>query len=100
MPYFDENPLEKLAAQAGDAEATLDLRGLPATEAMNQVEQLISYGSEQTTWLIRFDAASDDGRETLFQPLGRRLLAARRAGLLASCLPAADGAGYLIAFAG
>lgn len=99
MPFFEQNPLEKLALQAGDADATLDLRGLDAAEAMDRVEQLISGGSDRSTWLICFDAADGDGRETLFLPLGRRLLDARRAGRLARCLPVTDGTGYLIAFA-
>jgi hypothetical protein len=48
--------------------------------------------------LIRFAGARDDGRETLFLPIGRRLLQARRDGILSRCVPAADGAGYYIAF--
>ena len=92
MPYFDQNPLEKLAFQAGDAEAELDLRGLPAEQAMQAVEQLLNDRSSAKSYLIRFDAAADDGRETLFQPLGRLLLEARRSGRLTRCLPNADGA--------
>ena len=99
MPFFDQNPLQKLAFQPGDAESTLDLRGMSDELAMQQVERLLNDGSKRKTWLIRFDPATDDGRETLFLPLGRRLLEARRAGLIARCLPASDGAAYFIAFA-
>ncbi|MDJ0739584.1 MAG: hypothetical protein QNJ91_07690 [Gammaproteobacteria bacterium] len=99
MPYFDDNPLDKLAVKAGRADAELDLRGLAQTDAMARVERLIDSGGRAQTWLIRFDAAADDGRETLFLPLGRRLLEARRAGRIASCLPASDGAGYYVGFA-
>ena len=99
MPYFDENPLEKLSFQTGDAEALLDLQGLPAEQAMQAVEKLLSEPASSKSFLIRFDAATDDGRETLFQPLGRRLLQARREGRLDRCLPASDGAGYFITFA-
>lgn len=99
MPYFDENPLHKLVFQAEDAESTLDLRGMTSELAMQQVERLIADGGNKKTWLIRFDPATDDGRETLFLPLGRRLLEARRAGLIARCLPASDGAAYFIALA-
>jgi hypothetical protein len=99
MPYFDENPLHKLVFQAEDAEATLDLRGMTNEMAMQQVERLIADGGNKKTWLIRFDPAIDDGRETLFLPLGRRLLEARRTGLIARCLPASDGAAYFIALA-
>jgi hypothetical protein len=99
MPYFDENPLEKLAFQRDDADAVLDLSGMPAEEAMRTVEQLLRAPTPAGSYLIRFDRAAADGRETLFLPLGRRLLAARRAGTLSRCLPVADGAGYFIAFA-
>lgn len=98
MPYFDENPLEKIVFQAGDADALLDLRGMPAKEAMQAVETLLSEPISGKSLLIRFDGATDDGRETLFQPLGRRLLEARREGLLGRCLPTADGASYFISF--
>ncbi len=99
MPFFDENPLQKLVIQPDDAESTLDLRGMASDLAMRQVERLINDGSDKKTWLIQFDPAADDGHETLFLPLGRRLLEARRAGLITRCLPASDGAAYFIALA-
>ena len=99
MPFFDANPLDKLAFEPGDAEAVLDLQGMPDEQALQAVEQLLQTTQAANSYLIRFDAAQADGRETLFLPLGRRLLQARREGLLARCLPAADGAGYFIAFA-
>lgn len=100
MPFFDENPLTRLALQAGDPQAELDLRGMPVDQAMQAVESLLGTAGEAASYRIRFDPARDDGRETLFLPIGRRLLQARREGRLASCLPAADGAGYVIVFAG
>ncbi len=99
MPYFDENPLEKLVFRPGDADDELDLRDIPVDQAMTIVEQLLAGPPKAASYLIRFEAAADDGRETLFLPLGRRLLQARRDGVLSRCLPVADGAGYFIAFA-
>lgn len=99
MPFFDENPLHKLAFQADDAERLLDLRGIADGAALQQVETLLENGIPAQTCLIQFDPAGTEGRETLFLPLGRRLLQARRDGILARCLPAADGAAYFIAFA-
>lgn len=96
MPYFDENPLGKLALQSGETEMELDLRGLPADEAMQRVEALLQEQAPPARVLIRFDPATGDGRETLFLPLGRRLLAARKAGQLHSCLPTASADGYVI----
>jgi len=99
MPYFDENPLAKIAFQASDADALLDLQGMPAEQAMQAVEKLLREPASAKTFLIRFDAAADDGRETLFQPLGKRLLQARREGQLSRCLPTSDGTSYFISFA-
>jgi hypothetical protein len=98
MPFFEHNPLEKLMFQPGNAEAELDLQGMPANQAMKKVETLLESPGEMNTCVLRFDAAANDGRETLFIPLGRRLLQARREGILSRCLPLADGAGYFIAF--
>jgi hypothetical protein len=99
MPYFDENPLQHLAVQADDADAVLDLQGQSHDEALKQVEALLQDPTAAAdTYLVKFDSARHDGKETLFQPLGRRLLQARRDGLLTRCLPAADGTGYFIAF--
>jgi hypothetical protein len=101
MPHFAGNPLEKLKLRPGDADTTLDLRGMPRQAALEQLEQLLTAGPSAATGTchIRFDPAAGDGRETLFQPVGRRLLQARRDGVLANCLPLSDGAGYFISFA-
>lgn len=99
MPYFEDNPLNRLAMQTQAAAATLDLRGKSQDEALQALEQLLGdHENRADSYRIRFDAASNDGRETLFLPLGRRLLDARRAGDITRCLPESDGAGYFIAF--
>lgn len=99
MPFFNENPLQQLAFQPGDADAVVDLRGMLHEQAMQRVERLLDDPGVPKTYLLQFDAASSDGRETLFLPLGRRLLQARRDGVLTRCLPIADGNAYFIAFA-
>ena len=100
MPYFDQNPLEKLAVQAAEAEDSLDLRGLAPDQALQAVEQLLGQAPAGKSFLVQFAPASGDGHETLFLPLGKRLLQARREGRLERCLPAPDGAAYFILFAG
>lgn len=100
MPFFEQNPLEQLVFQPDDARAVLDLTGMPLTAAMQAVESLLETPGDIDSYLIRFDPAGNDGRETLFLPIGRRLLQARREGRLNRCLPAADGAGYFIVLAG
>lgn len=101
MPHFDTNPLDALALQAGEAEAELDLRGLDADTALTRVAALLELpdAGGARRYCLRFDPARGDGTETLFQPLGRLLLQARREGRLTSCLPLPDGAGYFIALA-
>jgi hypothetical protein len=96
MPFFDENPLEKLAIQAGDADHELDLRGLDEHRALARVEELLSDPGACGSYLVQFDAAEAVSRETLFLPVGRRLLQARRDGTIQRCLPVSDGSGYYI----
>lgn len=99
MPFFDDNPLQRLALEAPHADAVLDLRGCEIAEALRAIEDLLQRRGPAESYLVRFDPATGDGRETPFLPLGRRLLQARRDGVLMRCLPSADGAGYFIAFA-
>lgn len=102
MPHFDDNPLAALAMQAGEADAELDLRGQAVDSAMARIEQLLAGAASERAALsyrIRFDAARGDGAETLFQPLGRRLLQARRDGVLIRCLPLPEGDAYFVVFA-
>jgi hypothetical protein len=96
MPYFDDNPLDKLALQPGSADQELDLRGLESVDALARIEQLLDSATRAKTVIIRFDAAANDGRETLFLPIGRRLLAARRNGQLKRCLPLSNGSAYFV----
>lgn len=101
MPYFDENPLCKLAAKPAEADVELNLSGLTEAQALEQIEALLREGPGEKAKRvhIRFDPPQGDGRETLFLPIGRRLLAARKAGQLGGCLPATEGNGYHIVLA-
>lgn len=96
MPFFDENPLARLALQPGNTDSELDLRGLTLADALTRIEQALAECQPSTRLLIRFEPAGGDGRETLFLPIGRYLLAARRDRRLKRCLPTADGAGYFV----
>lgn len=98
MPEFQRNPLEKITLKAGDAKAELDLRGLQQAAALARVAELLKLHGPAGSYRICFDPPTGDGAETLFLPLGRLLLDARRQGVLDSCLPLSDGAGYFIAF--
>jgi hypothetical protein len=100
MPFFDENPLSRLALQPDHTDSELDLRGLSPAEALERVDHALTECRPSTRILIRFEPAGEDGRETLFLPIGRHLLAARRNGRLKHCLPIADGAGYFVETSG
>ena len=95
-PFFEENPLARLANLEIEAGAELSLRGLDQSQAIIKLETLLNGAHAGQTFCIRFDPADGERGETLFLPVGRRLLEARRAGQLARCLPLQTGAGYFI----
>jgi len=96
MPTFPSNPLENLAIPPDAIDEHIELGELDAAAAVAQVEKLIVEAPPGRCFQLNFPAAEGDGRETLFLPLGRYLLQARRAARLASCLPTADGRGFVI----
>ena len=96
MPTPETDPLQQLPLGNEDVDETINLHGLSPEEALSQLTHLIAATPGGRRILLRFSPASGDGGETLFQPLGRALLAARRAGRLSSCLPTRDACGYLI----
>ena len=95
MPFFEKNPLGKLAALRDQTDVQLDLRGMDETQARERLSQAIEQGVP-ARFAVRFDAARGDGRETLFLPLGRLLLEARRTGRISRCLPFPEGDGYYV----
>jgi len=99
MPTFETNPLENLQFLPGDADEEIELANMPHDQALALVEKLLEKGALGRSYCLRFAPSKGDGKETLFQPLGRLLLAARKNGVLSRCLPISDGAGYFIAIA-
>lgn len=98
MPHFEQNPLEKLALQPGEVDGEIDLRGFSLGPALARLSRLIDQeNGSAKRYAIRFDPPRGDGMRTLFQPVGRFLLQARRNHRLARCLPLADGSGFYIA---
>jgi hypothetical protein len=96
MPTFPSNPLDNLAIEPGAIDETIELGGLDTAAALAKVQELIAGAPPGRCYRLSFPPAAGDGRETLFLPLGRYLLEARRAARLSSCLPAPDGSGYVI----
>lgn len=99
MPTYESNPLENLKIDSQDADEVIDLDDPDPASSLTRVEQLIRTAPAGRSFLIRFPPASGDGRETLFQPLGRMLLGERREGRLSSCLPSPEGTGFYLVVA-
>lgn len=104
MEQLDEDDLRRLTGQARDAEFELDLRGLDVAHAGESVLRMLERARfrEPRSVLIRLDPPEPGGGETLFQPIGRMLLEARRAGQLTrySTLPPEAGLGFYVLTAG
>jgi hypothetical protein len=106
MPYFDEFYEGKLRGSLGvaDADALLDLRGASRARAEASIRDMLerSRFAQPKTVAVRFDPPPDGGGETLFQPVGRLLLEAKKRGWIErlQTLPAHDGLGFYVALAG
>ncbi len=106
MPHFDDFYAAKLRGGLGqaDADAILDLRGAHAAQALASLDALIEssrFGASKSVAIL-LDPPPEGGGETLFQPVGRSLLEARRKGFVSRLnpLPAHDGLGFYAQFAG
>ena len=106
MPHFEDYYANKLRGSLGmtDADSVLDLRGVPWTRAeasLNDMLQRSRFGKAKTV-AIQLDPPPEGGGETLFQPVGRLLLDAKRRGWIdrLQTLPAGDGLGFYVALAG
>ena len=106
MPFFESYYEGKLRGSLGvtDAEAILDLRGAPRPQAEASIKDMLerSRFAVGKTVAIRLDPPPEGGGETLFQPVGRLLLEAKRRGWIERLhtLPAQDGLGFYVALAG
>lgn len=106
MPHLEDFYANKLRGSLGltDAESVLDLRSAPRVQAEASLNDMLqrSRFSKGKTVAVRLDAPPEGGGETLFQPVGRLLLDAKRRGWVdrLQTLPAEDGLGFYIALAG
>jgi hypothetical protein len=87
-----------------DADAVLDLRGAPRARAEASIKDMLErsrFGAAKTV-AVQLDPPPEGGGETLFQPVGRLLLDAKRRGWIdrLQTLPAPDGLGFYVALAG
>ena len=104
MPIFDPEQLRDLVGDRASADQELDLRGVSAAEARIAIERMLEGqdSAEATTLVIRIDPATPTSGETLFLPVGRQLLEARRRQLIHSFtpLPEGDGGGFHVELPG
>jgi hypothetical protein len=106
MPHFEEFYANKLRGALGvtDAEAVLDLRGASREQAAASLQDMLerSRFAQPKTVAIRLDTPHEGGGETLFQPVGKALLEAKKRGWIdrLQTLPARDGLGFYVALAG
>ncbi len=106
MPHFDPFYADKLrgAHGAADADTILDLRGHTSPQADAAIREMLerSRFAQGGTVAIRLSPPPEGGGETLFQPVGRQLLEARRAGAIdqLQTLPSSDGLGFFVVLTG
>ena len=104
MPLFDHEQIRELLGEQAAADYELDLRGLSGAEARIAIERMLEDQDfvETTTVAIRIDPATPTSGETLFLPVGRQLLEARRRELVRrfTPLPVGDGGGFHVELPG
>ena len=106
MPFFESYYEGKLRGSLGvtDADAVLDLRGASPTQAEASIKDMLErsrFGAAKTV-AVRLDPPPAGGGETLFQPIGKQLLEAKKRGWIEhlQTLPAQDGLGFYVGLAG
>ena len=103
MPNFDPATAARLHGTATSADRELDLRGAsPALAHAAIAAALADTPREPTSLLVRISPATPTSGETLFQPVARQLLTARRDGLVLNFapLPPDAGAGFHVQLPG
>ncbi|MEO1249782.1 MAG: hypothetical protein AAFW76_08075 [Pseudomonadota bacterium] len=102
MPLFDQEQMRELVGDQTAADYELDLRGLSTEQARITIEQMLERHRvfEAKTVVIRIDPATPTSGETLFLPVGRQLLEARRRNIIRrfAPLPEGDGGGFHVEF--
>jgi hypothetical protein len=106
MPHFDEFYANKLRGSLGvvDAEAVLDLRSASREQAAASIQDMLerSRFAQGKAVAIRLAPPPVGGGETLFQPVGKALLEAKKRGWIdrLQTLPSQDGLGFYVVLSG
>ncbi len=104
MPLFEPDSIRVLVGDRANGEHTLDLRGTTLSDAWSAISQMLNgrRSDNLTSVVILIDPATATSGETFFLPIGRKLLEARKRGLIARFrpLPEADGGGFYVELPG
>jgi hypothetical protein len=106
MPHFEEFYADKLRGTLGvtDAESVLDLRDASREQAAASIQDMLerSRFAQRKAVAVRLAPPPEGGGETLFQPVGKALLEAKKRGWIErlQTLPAHDGLGFYVVLAG
>ncbi len=104
VPLLGHEQIRDLVGDQASAEYELDLRGVSAERAHIAIQRMPERRRfvEATTAVIRIDPATPTSGETLFLPVGRQSLEARRRKLPRrfTPLPEGDGGGFYVELPG
>lgn len=112
MPFLGADKTWRLASDPDEADFELDLRGAGKEFAALAIARMPQFVAERgakhrsvgrpVSVVIRIDPATPTSGETLFLPVGRQLLAARKLGLVTrvSLLSDEDGGGFHVTLPG
>ena len=106
MPHFEEFYANKLRGGLGvvDADSVLDLRSASREQAAASIQDMLerSRFAAAKSVAIRLAPPAEGGGETLFQPIGKALLEAKKRGWIErlQTLRAEDGLGFYVGLAG
>ena len=103
MPFLKQEDLRRITGLRDSAEYELNLCGLDRLHAEASVERMLERSRFRPlrSVIVRIDKASATSGETLFQPLGRQLVAAMKAKIVSRCRPLPEGsAGFWVELIG
>ena len=103
MPFLKDEDLRRLTGIHDFAEYELDLRGLDRIHGEASVQRMLERSRFRLPRdvVIRVDRASPTSGATLFQPIGRLLVEAMKAGVVLRCNPLPEaGAGFWVSLKG
>jgi hypothetical protein len=103
MPFLKDEDIRRLTGFRGHAEYELDLTGLDLLHSKASIDRMLERSRFRAprSVVIRIDKAGPNTGETHFQPIGRMLVEALRAGTVLRCRPLPEpGGGFWIRLKG